>query len=80
MLEAEKQFRKVIGYTDLPRLAVAIERRPSTGQLCRRVRGGSLPARFGCAERRGHAATAMKRRDQVTSNGPAPKPVVVEKS
>ena len=27
MLEAEKQFRKVIGYTDLPRLAVAIERR-----------------------------------------------------
>ena len=27
MLEAEKQFRKVIGYTDLPRLAVAIEHR-----------------------------------------------------
>jgi hypothetical protein len=27
MLEAEKQFRKVIGYTDLPHLAVAIERR-----------------------------------------------------
>ena len=27
MLEAEKQFRKVIGYLDLPRLAVAIERR-----------------------------------------------------
>jgi len=27
MLEAEQQFRKVIGYTDLPRLAVAIERR-----------------------------------------------------
>jgi transposase-like protein len=27
MLEAERQFRKVIGYTDLPRLAVAIERR-----------------------------------------------------
>ena len=27
MLEAEKQFRKVIGYPDLPRLAVAIERR-----------------------------------------------------
>jgi putative transposase len=27
MLEAEKQFRKVIGYTDLPRPAVAIERR-----------------------------------------------------
>ena len=26
MLEAEKQFRKVIGYTDLPRLAIAIER------------------------------------------------------
>jgi putative transposase len=26
MLEAERQFRKVIGYTDLPRLAVAIER------------------------------------------------------
>jgi transposase-like protein len=26
MLEAEKQFRKVIGYSDLPRLAVAIER------------------------------------------------------
>src|ERR1700690_805665 len=26
MLEAEKQFRKVIGYTDLSRLAVAIER------------------------------------------------------
>jgi hypothetical protein len=25
MLEAERQFRKVIGYTDLPRLAVAIE-------------------------------------------------------
>ena len=39
MLEAEKQFRKVIGYTELPRLAVAIERRlhlaqpnPSTTQ------------------------------------------------
>jgi hypothetical protein len=27
MLEAEKQFRKVIGYTTLPQLAVAIERR-----------------------------------------------------
>ena len=27
MLEAEKQFRKVIGYTELPRLAVAIEQR-----------------------------------------------------
>ena len=28
MLEAENQFRKVIGYTtDVPRLAVAIERR-----------------------------------------------------
>jgi putative transposase len=27
MLDAEKQFRKVIGYLDLPRLAVAIERR-----------------------------------------------------
>ncbi len=27
MLEAEKQFRKVIGYTQLPSLAVAIERR-----------------------------------------------------
>jgi len=27
MLEAEKQFRKVIGYTQLPTLAVAIERR-----------------------------------------------------
>ena len=27
MLEAERQFRRVIGYTDLPRLAVAIERR-----------------------------------------------------
>jgi putative transposase len=27
MLEAEKQFRRVLGYTDLPRLAVAIERR-----------------------------------------------------
>jgi putative transposase len=27
MLEAEKQFRKVIGYTDLPRLAIAIEQR-----------------------------------------------------
>ena len=26
MLEAEKQFRKVIGYTDLPRLSIAIER------------------------------------------------------
>ena len=25
MREAEQQFRKVIGYTDLPRLAVAIE-------------------------------------------------------
>ena len=32
MLEAEKQFRKVIGYTDLPRLAVAIERRPHLHQ------------------------------------------------
>ncbi|MBV8941931.1 MAG: hypothetical protein JO342_08930 [Solirubrobacterales bacterium] len=27
MLEAEKQFRKVIGYLQLPQLAVAIERR-----------------------------------------------------
>ncbi len=27
MLEAEKQFRKVIGYAQLPNLAVAIERR-----------------------------------------------------
>ncbi len=27
MLETEKQFRKVIGYTDQPRLAVAIEHR-----------------------------------------------------
>jgi putative transposase len=27
MLEAERQFRKVIGYTQLPQLAVAIERR-----------------------------------------------------
>ena len=27
MLEAEKQFRKVVGYTQLPALAVAIERR-----------------------------------------------------
>ena len=26
MLEAEKQFRKVIGYTQLPQLAIAIER------------------------------------------------------
>jgi putative transposase len=26
MLEAEKQFRRVLGYTDLPRLAIAIER------------------------------------------------------
>ena len=26
MLEAERQFRKVIGYTQLPQLAVAIER------------------------------------------------------
>jgi hypothetical protein len=32
MLEAEKQFRKVIGYTELPRLAVAIERRPHLHQ------------------------------------------------
>jgi hypothetical protein len=27
MLEAEKRFRKVVGYTQLPQLAVAIERR-----------------------------------------------------
>ena len=27
MLEAEKQFRKVIGYTQLPQLATAIKRR-----------------------------------------------------
>jgi hypothetical protein len=27
MLEAEKQFRQVIGYTALPQLAIAIERR-----------------------------------------------------
>jgi putative transposase len=27
MLEAEKQFRKVVGYTDLPRFAIAIEHR-----------------------------------------------------
>lgn len=30
MLEAEKQFRKVIGYTQLPQLAIAIERRLAT--------------------------------------------------
>src|SRR4029077_136470 len=33
MLEAEKQFRKVIGYTNLPRLAIAIERRLHLPQL-----------------------------------------------
>jgi putative transposase len=27
MLEAERQFRKVVGYTQLPQLAVAIEQR-----------------------------------------------------
>jgi transposase-like protein len=32
MLEAEKQFRKVIGYLQLPSLAVAIERRPHLHQ------------------------------------------------
>ena len=32
MLEAEKQFRKVIGYTQLPQLAIAIERRPHLHQ------------------------------------------------
>ena len=32
MLEAEKQFRKVIGYLQLPSLAVAIERRPHLPQ------------------------------------------------
>jgi hypothetical protein len=42
LLEAEKQFRKVIGYTDLPCLAIAIERRlhlrePNpAGRDCRR--------------------------------------------
>ena len=30
MLEAEKQFRKVIGYTQLPQLAIAIERQLAT--------------------------------------------------
>ena len=30
MLEAEQQFRRVIGYRDLARLAVAIERAPPT--------------------------------------------------
>jgi putative transposase len=30
MLEAEKQFRKVIGYTQLPQLAIGIERRLTT--------------------------------------------------
>jgi putative transposase len=33
MLEAEKQFRKVVGYTQLPQLAVAIERRLHLTQL-----------------------------------------------
>jgi hypothetical protein len=32
MLEAEKQFRKVIGYLQLPKLAIAIERRPHLPQ------------------------------------------------
>jgi hypothetical protein len=32
MREAEKQFRTVIGYTDLPRLAIAIERQPHLQQ------------------------------------------------
>jgi hypothetical protein len=30
MLQAEQQFRRVIGYTDLPKLIIAIERRHLT--------------------------------------------------
>ena len=62
MLEAEKQFRKVIGYTDLPRLAVAIERRlhlPSpTPSRPRRPRSQSL-----CNDHTGTVVTEVPRRD-----------------
>jgi len=44
MLEAERQFRNVIGYTDVPRLAVAIERPPSPTPRASRS--------FGCGFRR----------------------------
>jgi hypothetical protein len=60
MLEAEKQFRKVIGYTQLPQLAVAIERRPHLHQpnpttaqeaaiavtMCNQSTPGSPPPKF----------------------------------
>ena len=61
MLEAEKQFRKVIGYTDLPRLAVAIERRLHLPQpnppRPRRPRSQSL-----CNDHTGTAVTEVPRR------------------
>jgi hypothetical protein len=46
MLEAEQQFRRVIGYRDLAKLSVAIERettattllRPQAKRVCRRCR------------------------------------------
>ena len=61
MLEAEKQFRKVIGYTDLPRLAVAIERRLHLHQpnpaTPRRPRSQSL-----CNDHTGTAVTEVPRR------------------
>jgi hypothetical protein len=61
MLEAEKQFRKVIGYTDLPRLAVAIEQRLHLPQPnpppTRRPPSQSL-----CNDHTGTAVTEVPRR------------------
>jgi hypothetical protein len=61
MLEAEKQFRKVIGHTDLPGLAIAIERQLHLHQpnppTTRRPRSQSL-----CNDHTGTVVTEIPRR------------------
>ena len=61
MLEAEKQFRKVIGYTDLPRLAVAIERR-STFTSPTPSRPRRPPSQSLCNDHTGTVVTEVPRR------------------
>jgi len=73
MLEAEKQFRKVIGETDLPRLAIAIERRLTSTSPTqpRRTRSQSLcndHTRTVVTKFHGDRATSL---DDVRSDGVA---------
>ena len=60
MLEAEQQFRKIIGYTDLAKLAIAVER--------------DLTARRSFDARpRDHPGGRYARRHQLTITGPPPR-------